>query len=189
MDVKTLKKLNKNFDKTWEKLSFEEQKEIVDFMFETLKDVNDYFSITKKKIVDNYKTLNDMLDENTKEEIKFLKSFTSKLTDKKLQKEEKLQNEIMTTNNKQLLFQDIYSSFIGFDKATELLEKFIIQSNNIIKNGVDSVSSKTLTSLMVVLESLNETNEKFNKTAPNQIKKVKELFADYINENEEDLSL
>lgn len=189
MEAKTLKKLNKNFDKTWETLNFSEQKEIVDFMLDTLKDIDSFFKVTKQKVIDNYNTLNNMLDENTKNQIALLKNFTSKLTDKKLEDEEKLQNEIMTTNNKQLLFSDIFSSFNGFDKATEVLENIINQSNEIIKNGIDSVSSNKLIPIMVTMAGLDETNKRFNNTTENQIKKVEELFAEYLNSNENDASI
>ncbi len=86
MEAKTLKNLNKNFDKHWEKLTYSEQKEVVDFMLETLNEVNDFFGLTKKKIIENYQTLNNMTDDKTKEEIEFFKNFTSKLANKKLDK-------------------------------------------------------------------------------------------------------
>ncbi len=184
MEAKTLKKLNKNFDKEWKKLSYSEQKEVVDFMYDTLKETEAYFKIASTKIAENYNIIYNLIDEDTKYELEFLDNIITKVTAKKIAKENKLQEKIMTTNNKQLLYSDIFSAFTGLDKATEEIENIINKSNDIIKNGVNSVSTKSLTSSMTLLKTLSKTYSETKNNTPNQIKKVEELLADYLNTNE-----
>lgn len=189
MDIKILKKLNKKFDKEWETLSSSEKKACVEFMLDTLKEADSFYKSSLIQLIKAKASLNEIIDDNTKDTVKTLKQIVELMTKKKVAKEDKLQAEIMSSNNRQLLFSDILTTYKAFDKASESIKNILGQTKVVVNNGATSISTNKLATLVVQVESLAESHERYVNVFANQTDKVKELFADYIKTNDNELSL
>lgn len=188
MDIKSLKKLNKNFDKEWERLSAEDKKSCVIFMLGTLRESDHFYKEASNKLINAKTALNQIIDDDTIYFVNNLKQMLKKMTDKKYMKEDKLQEEIMSTNNRQLLFSDIYKTYMALDELKEQVHDILEQTKQVIDNGTNSISANKLSTLVLQVELLAEAHERYIDVFDNQTSKVKQLFAEFVKAKDDELA-
>lgn len=189
MDIKTLKLLNKNFNKNWEKLSQSEKDECVRFMLEVLKESDKFYKSSLVSLRQVKDELYGLMDDSARENANMTKQVANFMMRSKIEKEDKLQCKILSSDNRQLLFSDIYTTYTLSAKARESVEKILQQAQDIVLEGARTLSSSKLVSLYVQVELLSESHERYQNVFSNQAKKVKELFPQSTKTNDDELTM
>ena len=191
MDKKILKLLNKNFDKTWARLSSEQQKECVDFMLGALKQECDFYDSAVKAYSYAQKVLNSFMTESEETFVENLKANMRLKLAKKIEKEKSLQEQIMSSNDKQLLFSNIYDTYVLLpvefrqanticDKVNKLMQFPIDATTLLSRSIVASAAAK----VGILLEKVSD-----QQSFKNQAKKVRELFPQFTKSAENEPSM
>lgn len=176
MDKIILKKLNKNFEKTWGILSQEEKKECVLYMKNTLKKGEDFYKESLTQLYEIKLELDQLVTNDMQEIISLTKRIFKFTYDWKLAKEDRLQEKILNSDNPQLLYSDIVSTDESFYKADSIVFEILTQAKQVINRNAYAGEKSNLTALVLKTDLTIETFEKHINVFKKQSDKIETLF-------------
>lgn len=186
MDKTIIKKLNKNFEKTWKTLSLNEKQECISYMKKTLKEAEGLYKDSLIKLNAIRPELQAMITEDMKKEISYVEKTIDLITGFKFGKEDRLQEKILLSDNPQLLFSDIVASDENYNKADSLVFGILTQANQAIKHGA---TKDVIITLNVQTDFAIKVFERYGDVCKKQTQKIDALFPAFAKDDQKEVTL
>lgn len=184
MDKQILKKLEKNFNKTWNILSQEEKKECVLYMKNTLNKGEVFYKESLTQLCEIKPELDQLITSDMQENISFAKRIFKFTTYWKFAKEDRLQEKILKSDNPQLLFCDIVSTDESFLDADSMVFDILTQAKQAINRNAYAAEKSNLAALALQTDLAIEIFEKYINVFKKQSEKVDTLFPCFSKNND-----